>query len=288
MSLSPHLRGARRDITGEGDQPAGPGESLARGAGPHPRRGRPRPGAAVGHGQHPQPAEHRHLRLGVHLLLRARRGDLPDPGRLHLGRAGHHLARGGRHLRLGAGGVRLEVGLPRRVVRLVGEPGVVPHRAAVPGHHRGLRGRPGPVVEPGVPRGHHARHLLGHDHRGDGRRQPRGPLDRPPRHRRHRRAHGDHHRARPVVVRLRQALADPLLVGRRSSRSGRAWPASSTSPASSWPSPAWRSAATTPARCATSAGSTRPPSASPAWWSPPCRSSAAWPSPSSCPRRTSA
>ncbi len=33
MSISPHLRGARRDITGEGDQPAGPGESLAKGAG---------------------------------------------------------------------------------------------------------------------------------------------------------------------------------------------------------------------------------------------------------------
>ena len=33
VSISPHLRGARRDLTGEGDQPAGPGESLARGAG---------------------------------------------------------------------------------------------------------------------------------------------------------------------------------------------------------------------------------------------------------------
>jgi amino acid transporter len=33
VSIAPRLRGARRDITGEGDLPAGPGESLAKGAG---------------------------------------------------------------------------------------------------------------------------------------------------------------------------------------------------------------------------------------------------------------
>lgn len=43
--------------------------------------------------------------------------------------------RGRRRVPLGTGGVRFTVGLPGRVVRLVGEHRLVPHRAGVPGYH---------------------------------------------------------------------------------------------------------------------------------------------------------
>ena len=73
MSIAPRLRGARRDVTGEGDAPADPGEGLARGAG--------RTLGVVGLALVLLSAmdsirnlpEQRHVRLGVRLLLRASR-----------------------------------------------------------------------------------------------------------------------------------------------------------------------------------------------------------------------